>query len=286
MKEIKKIAVIGGGLMGRQIGLNACVYGLEARVYDLAPQVCEAVKTWKDEYLAGRIKKGRMTEEQTKKIDSLFSVESDLAKAVNGVDLVIEAIVEKEDIKRSFFKQLNGLIPADTIIGTNSSFMISSKFADCVDNPSRLANLHYYNPALVMKLVEIVKGPHTSEDTVQSLYAFCEKTGKTPVIMQKELPGFAGSRISRVVANEARWLVANGYLTPKEVDIVCENGLNYPMGPFRLNDFTGIDITFNGMVEKYKETGEKPPMYDEYEAMVKEGHLGRKTGHGFYDYDK
>lgn len=283
--DIKKIAVIGGGLMGRQIGLNACVHGLEATVYDLNPAACEAVKVWEADYLTGRVKKGRMTQEQIEAIHGRFTVETDLQKAVAGADCVIEAIVEIEEVKRDFFKQLNGIIGPDVIVATNSSYMVSSKFADCIDNPSRLANLHYYNPALVMKLVEIVQGPHTAEETVQALYRFCLATGKKPVILKKELAGFAGSRISHVVAKEARWMVQNGYLTPQEMDTVCENGLNYPMGPFRLNDLTGIDLTYHKMVAEYKETGVKPDMYDEYEKMVKEGRTGRKSGKGFYDYD-
>lgn len=283
--EIKKVAVIGGGLMGRQIALNAAVYGYEAAVYDMKEAVCDNIVAWEADYLAGRVKKGRMTQEQIESIHARFHVERELEKAVKDADCVIEAIVEIQSAKYDLFQKLDTLVGEDVILATNSSYMVSSTFAGAVKNPARLANLHYYNPALVMKLVEIVQGPHTAQETVDALVEFCNKTGKKPVVMKKELEGFAGSRISRVVADEARWMVENGYLTPQEVDTVCENGLNYPMGPFRLNDFTGVDLTFNRMVADYEKTGKKPDMYDVYEQMVKEGRCGKKTGRGFYDYE-
>lgn len=283
--EIKSICVAGGGRMGRQIALNAAIYGFSATVYDLSPAVCEDVVIWADEYLAGRIAKGRLTEEQVAKVKNLFRVEPDLTKACAGVDCVVECIVEVEEIKRNFFKQLNEVVDENVIIATNSSYMVSSKFADCVSNPSRLCNMHFYNPALVMKFVEVVQGPHTSAETGQAAYDFCVNTGKKPILMKKEIDGFAANRFSRVILQEARYLVENGYLTPQEVDIACEYGLNHPMGPFRLNDLTGINLSFDMMKARYAETGVKPDMYDMYEEMVNSGRIGRQAGHGFYDYE-
>jgi len=282
--EIRKICVAGGGLMGRQIALNASVFGYEATVYDKIPEVCDKAEKWADDYLAERLAKGRMTEEQVRKIKSLFHVEKDLNTAVEGADCVIEAIVEVEEIKRAFFKALDQMLGKDVIIATNSSYMVSSKFADCITEPGRLANMHFYNPALVMKFVEVVQGPHTTTETAQALVSFCEKTGKTPVWMKKEIEGFVANRIIRAIYDEAQYLVENSYCTFQDVDIACENGLGHPMGPFRLNDLTGVDLTLDIMNERYKETGVKPNCYDLYEEMVKKGHLGRKTGKGFYEY--
>ena len=283
--NIQKVCVVGGGRMGRQIALNAAIYGYDTTVYDVIPAVCDDVVTWADEYLAGRIAKGRLTEEQVAQAKSLFHVEPDLAKACEDVDCVIECIVEVEEIKRDFFKELSEIVREDTIIATNSSFMVSSLFADSVKNPSRLCNMHYYNPALVMKFVEVVQGPHTSAEVAQAAYDFCVNTGKKPILMKKEIDGFAANRIIRAITTEARYLVENGYLTPQEVDIACEFGLNHPMGPFRLNDLTGIDLALDIMQRRYDETGIKPDCYDLYSQMVKENKLGRKTGHGFYDYE-
>ena len=283
--EIKKIAVIGGGLMGRQIALCASIKGFDATVYDLSTDVLDAVKAWEDEYLAGRIKKGRMTEEQVAATRELFHVEASLEKAVKDVDCVIECIIERQDIKANFFRQLDKLIGENVIIATNSSNMVSSLFADCVSNPARLCNMHFYNPALVMEFVEVVQGPHTSEETAKAAYEFCKAIGKCPIWMKKELPGFAGNYLLAGLQQRARYMVQNGYLTPQEVDIALEKGFNHKMGVFRMNDLTGIDLTYTMMKERYEKTGVKDDMYDVYEQMIKEGKLGRKSGHGFYDYE-
>ena len=285
MKSIQKICVVGGGLMGRQIALCAAIYGYEATVYDLKPEVVEAVKVWEEDYLAGRIAKGRMTEEQVAGVKSRFNVVGDLVEAVKGVDCVIEAIVEIEEVKRKFFKQLDEVIDEDVIVCTNSSFMVSSMFADCLKNPSRLCNMHFYNPALVMKFVEVVQGPHTSEETARAAYEFCLAIDKKPIWQKKEIPGFAGNYLVAGLTERARYLVQNGYCTPQEVDTALEYGFNHKMGVFRMNDLTGIDLSFDLLKSRYEKTGVKGDMYDVYEQMVKEGRLGRKSGKGFYDYE-
>ena len=142
--EIKKICVIGGGLMGRQIGLCAAIHGVDATVYDLNPDVLAAVQVWEDDYLAGRIAKGRMTEEQVADIRTRYHLEPSLEKAVAGVDLVIEAIVEDKEIKSKVLKNISEITADDTIIATNSSVMVSSLFADAEQHPERLCNVHYY----------------------------------------------------------------------------------------------------------------------------------------------
>lgn len=283
--EIKKICVVGGGLMGRQIALCASIYGFDATVYDLKPEVLDAVQKWEDEYLAGRIAKGRMTEEQVAEVRTRFHLEASLEKAVQGVDCVIEAIIEVEEVKAKFFRQLDELIDENVIVCTNSSYMVSSLFKDCLKNPSRLCNMHFYNPALVMKFVEVVQGPHTSEETARAAYEFCLAMEKKPIWQKKEIPGFAGNYLVAGLTERAKYLVQNGYCTPQEVDTALEYGFNHKMGVFRMNDLTGIDLSFTLMKTRYEKTGVKPDMYDVYEQMVKEGKLGRKTGHGFYDYE-
>jgi len=283
--EIKKICVVGGGLMGRQIALCASIHGFDATVYDLKPEVLDAVQVWEDEYLAGRIAKGRMTEEQVADIRTRFHLEPSLEKAVQGVDCVIEAIIEVEEVKAKFFRQLDELIDENVIVCTNSSYMVSSLFKDCLKNPSRLCNMHFYNPALVMLFVEVVQGPHTSEETARAAYEFCLALGKKPIWQKKEIPGFAGNYLVAGLTERAKYLVQNGYCTPQEVDTALEYGFNHKMGVFRMNDLTGIDLSFTMMKTRYEKTGVKPDMYDVYEQMVKEGKLGRKTGHGFYDYE-
>ena len=167
--EIKKICVVGGGLMGRQIALCAAIHGYDATVYDLKPEVLDAVKVWQEDYMAGRLAKGRMTEEEVNATNARFHLEPSLEKAVKDVDCVIECIIEVEEVKANFFRQVNELVGEDVLLCTNSSYMVSSKFADCVTNPSRLCNMHFYNPALVMKFVEVVQGPHTWSSMASAL---------------------------------------------------------------------------------------------------------------------
>lgn len=283
--EIKRCCVIGGGRMGRQIALNAAIHGFPTVVYDVSEAVRKDVADWSEEYLAGRVAKGRLSQDQVDQIKGIFRVESDLVQAVGGVDCVIEAIVEIEDVKRDLFRQLSDILPEETIIATNSSFMVSSTFAKDVKNPARLCNMHFYNPALVLKCVEVVQGAHTSEETATAVYDFALATGKKPIMMKKEFPGFVGSFVYSGLLNNAKHLVQNGYCTVEEVDIAMEYGYGLPMGPFRLNDLTGIDLAFNVMQKKYQETGIKPDMYDTYEEMVKQGRVGKRVGHGFYDYE-
>ena len=283
--EIKKICVVGGGLMGRQIALCAAIHGFDATVYDLKPEVLEAVAEWHKDYMAGRIAKGRMTEQQVAETNARFHLESSLEKAVEGVDCVIECIVEIQEVKANFFRQLDAIIDENVIVCTNSSYMVSSLFADCLKNPSRLCNMHFYNPALVMEFVEVVQGPHTSEETAGAAFEFCKAIGKCPIWQKKEIPGFAGNYLIAGLSERAKYLVQNGYCTPQEVDIALEKGFNHKMGVFRMNDLTGIDLSFTMMKTRYEKTGVKADMYDVYEQMVKEGRLGRKTGHGFYDYE-
>lgn len=283
--EIKKVAVIGGGVMGRQIALNAAISGFETKVSDAAEAVREAVRNWAESYLEGRIAKGRMSREQVQEIKSRFSVAETTAEAVRDADLVIEAVLEREDIKKEVFREISRYAPKGAILTTNSSRMPSSVFIDCVPDPGRLANTHYNNPALVMKAVEIQQNEFTTEETAETLADFMRKNGKIPIRIRKEIDGMAVSRILHAINEEALLLVEGGYCTIEDVDNACTAGLNHPMGPFRLMDLTGLDLNFDIRDNEYKRTGVKPTGYDLFKSYVEKGRFGKKTGHGFYDYE-
>ena len=283
--NIKKVTVIGSGIMGRQIALNSAISGFNTILASRSENSAAAVKAWEEEYLAGRIAKGRMTPEQVDAIKGRFSVVSSYEQALTDPDLIIEAIPEQEALKRDLFCMIEKLAPAKAIVATNSSYMVSSKFADCFADPSRLCNLHYYNPALVMKFVEVVKGPHTSYETIETVRGFAVACGKLPSVMYKEISGFIANYILSGIGERAWYLVDNGYCDWQDVDNACENGLGHKMGPFRLKDLTGIDLSYDIMKESYDKTGVKPAGFDTIKDLYDKGRYGRKNGHGFYDYE-
>ena len=282
---MKKCTVIGGGAMGRQIALNTAIHGYEVAVCESFPSALESLESWKETYLAGRVEKGRMTQEQVDAVKARFSVTDDLATACRDADIVIEAIIEDKQAKLDLLSKVSDLVRPDTIIATNSSYMVSSTFAGVVTHPERLANLHYFMPALVMKLVEVVKGEHTSQETVDKLMQFGRDTGKTPALVQKEEDGFIVNNILHAIKEEAYRLVAEGVCTSRDLDTAVKLGLGHPMGPFELDDMSGVDVRYNVLKRRYEEKGVKSNGYDMIEKLVCEGRLGKKVKHGFYDYE-
>lgn len=219
---IQKVAVVGAGAMGRQIALNTAIHGLPTSLYDISAEQLQHARDWMEKYLADRVAKGRMTAEQTAAAAARMRFEPNLADAVTGVDLVIEATIENLDVKRQIFAQLDRLAPEGAILATNSSTIVSSKLADATRRPDRVANLHYFNPALVMQVVEVVQGPHTDPEVAASLVEFARQTGKQPIWMKKEIFGFVANRLLHALRKEALFLLENGYATHEEIDLAAE----------------------------------------------------------------
>jgi len=283
--QIQKVCIVGAGNMGHQISLASALAGYDVVCTDIDEGTLKKAEQFVDTYLPERVKKGKLSEEDAKAARSRISFSNNLEQAAGDADLVIEAIIEKLEIKRQLFAQLDKICPPHAILATNSSYIVSSKIVDVTNRPDKVCNVHFFNPALVMKTVEVVKGPHTSEDTVNAAMEFCDKMGKVPVLLHKEIYGFLVNRILSAIKKEALYLYDTGVASYEDIDKAVVHALGHPMGPFRLMDLTGIDLTYHVGIERYQETGDpsnKPSPIVVEKYIKKE--WGRKTGKGFYTY--
>lgn len=284
-KKIEALCVAGAGAMGRQIALNGAVKGFQVRLYDSSKNALDSAEAWCNTYLDGSVERGKLEREEAENVKGRVRFMEQLSEALENADLVIEAIIEKEEVKKELLMQIDKYVSEDTIIASNSSYIPSSVFKDAVRNPGRLCNLHYFNPAMRMDLVEIVRGEHTSDETIERLTAFAEKIHKKYIVVQKEIEGFVVNRLLKALQDEAYFLVDEGIATVEEVDLGAEIGLNHPMGPFRLMDLTGLDINYYNRQRRYQQTKapkDKPPAC--LEEKFKKGEFGRKSGRGWYQY--
>ena len=201
-----------------------------------------------------RIQKGKLSAEEVVTAFNKINFTSNLDE-LKDVDFVIEAIVEKLEVKRELFKKLDEITPKHAILATNSSTIVSSKIADVTNRPEKVCNVHFFNPVLVMELVEVVRGPHTSEETAQIAVEVVKSIKKLPVLLKKEISGFIANRILGKLMDEAVFLLENGYADHEEIDLVCTKALNHPIGPFALMDLTGIDVNYFVRMQRYEESG-------------------------------
>jgi len=283
--EIKKVAVVGAGTMGNQIAMQVAISGYEVICCDINKESIEAAKDFAEGWFFRNVKKEKFTAAEAVGINNRLKYTTDTAEAMKNADLVIEAAVDVLSVKRFIFKQIDGLTPDHTIFASNSSYIVSSRFCDVVANPDKVLNLHFFNPALVMKLVEVVKGPHCSDETIETMTEFVKSINKIPAVVNKEIYGFIVNRIFSSITKEACYMLDQGVASCEDIDKAVKFGLSHPMGPFELLDMTGIDLEFDVLTEKYRMTGDlsdKPsPAIVERNAR---GEYGRKTKKGFYEY--
>ncbi|WP_395728341.1 3-hydroxyacyl-CoA dehydrogenase family protein [Nakamurella sp.] len=284
---LNHVVVVGAGAMGSQIGMVCALAGLSATVTDIAAPALARAETGLRSRLSRDIEKGRRTAAEVAAAFGRLTFSTDLAAAASTADYVIEAAVEKLDVKRALFADLDRYAPPHAILATNSSSIVSSRIADATGRPEKVCNLHFFNPALIMTCVEVVRGPATSDLTVETSIAFVERLGKTPVVLNREIPGFVANRILNAVRDEAIYLLENEIASVADIDTACRTALGYPMGPFELMDLTGIDIGYLTKQDRFAQTGDPSDRpSSSVTALVERGELGRKTGKGWYSYDQ
>jgi 3-hydroxybutyryl-CoA dehydrogenase len=280
-----RLAVVGAGSMGAQIAQQAAVHGVDVHLHDQDAEQLRKARSSNQGHLARWVEKGRLPHGEARAALNRVQSSTDLRKAVQEADFVIEAVFEDLDLKRSIFKQLDQLAPPAAVLASNSSTMGISKIADVTGRPDRCLNMHFFYPVLVMDLVEIVRGPQTSDGAVERATALAREMGRTPVVLNKEIDGFIVNRILHAATQEAYRLMDAGIASFDDIDTAVEKGLHWPLGPFRLGDFSGLDVTYNARMYMYRSTGdERYRPSPQLEAKVKAGKLGRKTGEGWYRY--
>jgi 3-hydroxybutyryl-CoA dehydrogenase len=286
MHELKRVLVVGAGTMGSQIALQTALSGrYEVTLVDSAPGQLERARAQNRRLLDRSVEKGRLTETAAEQALARIKDSNDLASVAGTADLVIEAVIEVFDAKKSVFASLEKHAKKDAILASNSSTIAISRLAPFTGRPEQCCNMHFFHPVTVMQLCEVVRGPETSQETVATAMEFVRSIDRTPVLLQKEIWGFIVNRILFAASEEAMHLLEGGYAGAEDIDIAVQKGLNWPMGPFHLLDFSGLDIFYGAMKDRHRqgEGGDAPELL---RNLVEAGHLGRKTGKGFFDYPK
>jgi 3-hydroxybutyryl-CoA dehydrogenase len=285
--DVKTICVVGTGQMAEQIALLAAVSGFETYCVGRREESVKRAEAYAAGWLAKQKAKEKITDEKAEQVKKNLHFTLSLEEGAKNADMVIEAVVEDIAVKRDLFAKLDKLTPPHAILATNSSYLVSSKIADATARPDKVLNLHFFNPALVMKTVEVVQGPHVSDETVEKVMEVSRALGKTPAKVNKEIYGFLCNRIFSVITKEACYLLDQGIASVEDIDNAVKGALGHPMGPLELLDMTGIDLEYQVGMELYRETGN---MVDKPSPALAErfarGEYGRKTGKGFYTYEK
>ena len=281
--EQNKVAVIGAGLMGSGIAQTCAQAGYEVVNVDVFPGALEKAEDNLNTLFDKKVQKGKMTEEEKCEILGRISYSSTY-EDVKGAFLIVEAVPEKIDIKKETFANLDQYADEETILVSNTSGLSISEIAAATKRPHKVMGVHFFYPAPVMKLAGLIRGLATSDDTYRTVREFTGRIKKT-IVDAPEFPGFMVNRILVPMQNEAAFMVMEG-CRPEDVDNAMKLGANHPMGPLELTDFVGVDVmlaTMTGLYEGFHDSKYRPcPLL---ETMVKAGHLGRKSGRGFYKYE-
>lgn len=283
--KIQSISIIGAGQMGHQIAMLAALGGFNTILQDVQETALQSAKEKLEAIMAKWVQKGKLSEDSKRAAFTRLQFTTDLEKAASHADLIIEAVVEKLEVKQEVFAKLEQLAPVNTIFATNSSTIVNSLLSGVTNRPEKFLNMHFFFPPLVMDCVEVVMSDQTSEETAKLAMDVTEKMNRKGILLRKEISGFVANRILGALQREALYLYEEGIADYKDIDLICRKALSHPIGPFELMDLSGIDVGYFVMQQRYKETGnleDKPHAC--IEEKVKQGDLGRKTGKGWYDY--
>ncbi|WP_170006571.1 3-hydroxyacyl-CoA dehydrogenase [Bacillus fonticola] len=282
---MKKMTVIGGGVMGTGIAYTAAMCGFSVSLVEPFPQARAKTAQTIEQYIQKGRKKGKLSEEEAERVKASLHIVASLQESDANCDVVIEAVPEQLDLKKKIFEEIDAYVSEHTLLATNTSTMSPTEIGAFTKRPHQVIAMHFFNPVPSMPLIEIIKGLETSDATVEKAKMVAEMMKKETVVVN-EFPGFITSRISALVGNEAFRMLQEGVGTPEEIDKAIKFGLHYPMGPFELGDLVGLDTRLNNLRYLHETLGEtyRPaPLLVKY---VKAGRLGRKAGKGVYSYDE
>ena len=281
--DIKKLGVVGAGTMGNGIAQLAAQIGCEVVMRDIEMRFVEGGMKKVEAFLAKSVEKGKLEAKEKDAILGRIKGTVDMAD-LKDVDLVVEAVLEDLDLKKSVFKELDEICRPEVILATNTSSMSITEIAASTKRPDKVCGMHFFNPVPLMRLVEIIRGYATSDETIRITTDLAQKMGKTTVEVKKDSPGFIVNRIMIPHFIEAIKMVEEGVASIEDIDTAVKNGLNYPMGPFELMDLTGIDIAYHVTEYLYKELNKENKWVSPnlLKTMIRSGNLGRKTGKGWY----
>jgi len=285
MDMINKIAVIGIGAMGSGIAYVSAWNGYSVTTRDISEELVDMGMNKIRQSVMTGIDKGKLSPVEGEKILKNINATTDLKEAAQDADLVIEAIFENMKVKKELFSELDSICPEHTILASNTSTLSITEMASVTKRQEKFIGMHFFNPVPAMKLVEIVMGEKTSEDTYKAADDFCKSLQKATV-RAEDSPGFIVNRILLPTLNEAMKLVDSGVATKEDVDKAMMLGANFPMGPFALADYVGLDVAYAAITTMYNALGEYYKPSDTLKGLVENGHLGMKTGKGFYKYTK
>jgi enoyl-CoA hydratase/3-hydroxyacyl-CoA dehydrogenase len=281
---VREIAVLGAGIMGHGIAELAALSGYNVRLYDIAEQFLrqgmERIK-WS---LSKFVEKGRLSGEESSRVLERISTHLELAEAVRGVDFVVEAVPEDLSLKRRVFADLDRVAPASAILASNTSTLPISEIGEATTRPELVVGMHFFNPPVILPLVEVTAGSRTAPSTVDVTIQLAKSMGKEVVVCRKDVPGFIVNRVLAFITNEAAWIVERGEAGILEVDSTCVHKLGLPMGVFELADFTGVDTTYRVVESVLGRSGLAGALCPLLRRTYEMGYFGRKTGRGFYQY--